>query len=89
MTATDAARPTRMTSRLLDVAEVCETLDSRGYLIDRIELTSVRRPLVEVSPGAHCRELAGQRTAERGLDGHVRHFFETNLRGVRVVWKAA
>lgn len=62
----------RMTKRLLDVVEVVGELQRRGYHVEHVEVAStLTRPVIQVSPGAGCRELAGQRTAER--IGHVVH----------------
>lgn len=76
----------RMTQRLMSTVEVVGELQRRGYFVEHVEVSSTTRPVIQVSPGAGCRELVGQRTAER--IGHVvRHHMETTLGNCRVQWR--
>lgn len=77
----------RMTKRLLDVVEVVGELQRRGYVVDHVEVAStLTRPVIQVTPGAQCRALEGQRTAERV--GHVvHHRMETVHHGCRIQWR--
>lgn len=78
----------RMTQRLLSMVEVVGELQRRGYDVDHVEVSSTARPVIQVSPGVGCKELAGQRTAERV--GHVvHHRMETTLNNCRIQWRPA
>lgn len=72
------------------VTMAANELDIRGWRTLRVEWTrNHRRPVLRVEPGVAPEPLEGVRTSECDEHGVVRHWFETQVSGCRVLWEAA